>query len=281
MKGNSIRESNVRIFEDTCSIIDGSNDLKNQIVNSNKTQEIILEGTEVTCNKSRITAPCKIYVTKNSSFDAARDYDGSGKTCVLNFASATTPGGGVTKGSSAQEECLCRCSTLYKSLNEQVCWDKFYNPHRNGLDALHNDDIIYTPGVTIIKRDNYEPLDESDRVVVDVLTCAAPNLREDPKNAYNAESSGKIEISDDDLYALHCKRAKKILEVAASKNVDNIILGAFGCGAFRNDPEVVAKAYKDSIKEFRHAFKTIEFAVYCRPDDDTNYRVFKKVILDE
>lgn len=274
----SIRDANIEVFNDTCDIIKNSKTLKQQIKETNDEQEIILEGTEVSYTKERFSAPSKVYVTRSSSFDAAREYDGSGKICVLNFASATTPGGGVTKGSSAQEECLCRCSTLYNSLNEQVCWDKFYNPHRNGLDALHNDDIIYTPNVTIIKSDDYHLLEDIDRVTVDVLTCAAPNLKENPNNAYNAESSGKIEISDEDLYTLHCKRAKKIMEVAASKNVDIIILGAFGCGAFRNDPKIVAKAYKDAIKDFKHTFKVIEFAVYCRPGDDTNYRVFEEVL---
>lgn len=75
------------------------------------------------------------------------------KTAVHNFASATNPGGGVTRGSSAQEECLCRCSGLYFSLNTKPMWDGFYNPHRNTHNPIHNDDIIYTPGVVVFKKD--------------------------------------------------------------------------------------------------------------------------------
>lgn len=73
--------------------------------------------------------------------------------CVLNFASATNPGGGVVKGSSAQEEAICRCSTLYPNLKAERAWEKFYAPHRRARDPLHNDDCIYTPGVMVFKAD--------------------------------------------------------------------------------------------------------------------------------
>lgn len=61
-------------------------------------------------------------------------------------------------------------------------------------------------------------------------------------------------------------------------NAEVVILGAFGCGAFQNKPEVVSRAAKEVITEYLHVFKTIEFAVYCSPRDDTNFRVFKRVL---
>lgn len=274
----SIRESNISIFRDTSEKMENNPSLKESIKKATDGQEVILEDTAVECDLSRFSAPAKVFVTRSSSFDAAREYT-SNKVCVLNFASATTPGGGVVKGSSAQEECLCRCSTLYKSLIDPDCFKKFYEPHKNGLSPLHNDDIIYTPNVVIFKEDSYKDLPKEDWVTVDVLTCAAPNLRSNPNNAFNEESTyTQVSIPDNELYELHVKRARKILQVAAAKGCDTIILGAFGCGAFRNDPQVVAKAYKDTLPAFRHAFKNIEFAVYCRPSDDTNYRVFEQVI---
>ncbi len=72
---------------------------------------------------------------------------------MLNFASATNPGGGVVKGSSAQEECLCRCSVLYPCLDTRKMWAKFCDPHRQAGDPLYNDDCIYTPRVRVIKSD--------------------------------------------------------------------------------------------------------------------------------
>ena len=85
-------------------------------------------------------------------------------------------------------------------------------------------------------------------------------------------------ISKDKLYQLHKHRARRILTVAAQNEADVLILGAFGCGAFQNDPQVVARAYNDVLAEFSHHFRTIEFAVYCRPNDDSNYRAFKEII---
>jgi uncharacterized protein (TIGR02452 family) len=87
-----------------------------------------------------------------------------------------------------------------------------------------------------------------------------------------------VAISPDELRLLHEQRARRILTVAAQNKADVLILGAFGCGAFRNDPMVVAQAYNDVLAEFSHHFRTIEFAVYCRPHDDSNYRAFKEII---
>lgn len=269
----SIKDFNIGVYKDSMDYI--TNHLMDEVKHSMNNQKIIMEGESVSYQSDKNSAPCKIYVTSNSSFDAAREYSGK-KVGVLNFASATTPGGGVVKGSSAQEECLCRCSTLYRNLNVVDAWNKYYNYHRSSVNALHNDDIIYTPDVVIFKDDDYNMLPTSDFMKVDVITCAAPNLRENPHNQYNAEKSvEKIEITDEDLLKLHENRGRRIMAVAAANNIDVLILGAFGCGAFRNDPRIVAQAYKNILPEFRHCFKEIEFAVYCRPGDDSNYQVFK------
>ena len=195
----------------------------------------------------------------------------------MNFASASNPGGGVVNGSSAQEECLCRCSTLYYNLTEDYMWKNFYLPHRHAANPLHNDDLIYTPDVVIFKSDTAHPelLPESQWMRVNVITCAAPNLRERPSNSFNTgDGNNAAKISDKDLGQLHVKRGRKILEAAAAYKNEIVILGAFGCGAFMNKPEVVANAYKQLVIEFQNAFETIEFAVYCSPYDDSNFRVF-------
>ena len=121
--------------------------------------------------------------------------------------------------------------------------------------------------------------DESDWFRVDVITCAAPNLREKPENSFNKDFGEAIILSDEELYKVHYKRAIKIMEAATANDVEVLILGAFGCGAFHNNPSVVARAYKDAVGMFRHAFKEIEFAVYCPPKDPTNYNEFKKSFL--
>jgi len=202
------------------------------------------------------------------------------RIAVLNFASATTPGGGVTKGSSAQEESLCRCSTLYPALTSNALWDSYYSVNRAARNPLYTNALIYTPGVVICKTDEDYPerMEEKDWVEVDVITCAAPNLRQRPGNMYNLDQSAPVVVSPEELLALHKIRARHILTVAASKGVDAIVLGAFGCGAFQNDPTVVAKAYKGVLEEMKGYFSLIEFAIYCRQRETANYDAFSRVL---
>lgn len=273
------RFERIEVFNDTQEWIKKNKKLIDETQKTIKStifynNDISIEGIE------KNTLPAKVLVTRNSSFDAAREYI-TDKVAVLNFASATTPGGGVTKGSSAQEECLCRCSNLYNVINTKSCFNNFYTPHRNSGNALHNDDIIYSKDVIIFKKDDYTTLDPSDWKNVDVITCAAPNLKEKPANDMNPNESEHIDISDDDLFELHVKRARKIFNAAVINKAEVLILGAFGCGAFRNDPEIVARAYKKVLDEYKKYFKYIEFAVYCNEYDTTNYDTFKRIISNE
>lgn len=222
----------------------------------------------------------RVTVTKARTFEAAmglRAANPEARVAVLNFASATNPGGGVKTGAGAQEECLCRCSTLYPTLNQQWLWDQYYLPNREANDPLHTDVCIYTPGVVICKTDESIPqrLPEERFVTVDVLTCAAPNLRPTPGNRHNPDASRAASITRQQLFELHVKRAKHILHVAAANHVDCLVLGAFGCGAFQNDPNVVARAYAVALEEYRRYFDTIEFAIYFREWETENYNAFK------
>ena len=220
--------------------------------------------------------PTKVIVSNKRTFEAAIDYQEK-KVAVLNFASASNPGGGVVNGSSAQEECLCRCSTLYCNLTEDFMWKNFYQPHRHAANPIHNDDLIYTPDVVIFKSDTPYPrlLPQNKWAKVNVITCAAPNLRERPSNAFNTgDGNQAVKISPAQLEQIHIQRGRKILATAAANKNEVIILGAFGCGAFMNNPEIVANAYTKLVEEFKNAFKVIEFAIYCSPRDDSNFRIF-------
>jgi uncharacterized protein (TIGR02452 family) len=274
----SKKSENIKIFNDTLAQISKDRKLQEAVEHSFKNQVFYADKTSAEYfkygRKQTFDNPAKITVCKEGSFNTARKYNGS--VAVLNFASATNPGGGVTKGSSAQEECLCRCSTLYQCLNTDWAKELFYTPHKTNGTPLHNDDIIYTPDVVILKSDNYTNLYQTKKV--NVITCAAPNLRETPANAYNHENGEGVKISNAELQKLHEERAYKILSCAAFHGNETVVLGAFGCGAFRNPPEVVANAYKKVISEhFMNSFKNIVFAVYCSSEDTTNYDTFKKV----
>lgn len=275
------RQENVRIFEDTQRLYETNPRLREAVSKSIEQQKLITGRMKHTCHSGehRYDDSAEVVVSRRRSFAAAARYNGQ-KVCVLNFASATNPGGGVTRGSTAQEECLCRCSTLFAALDSSEMWHGFYTPHRRARDPLHNDDCIYTPGVVVFKSDTDEPRLQPERMwyTVDILTCAAPNLRERPGNEMNpGEGDRAVDISQDELRKLHEKRLRRVADIAVENGAEVLILGAFGCGAFRNPPEIVAQAMKTVVDEYRNCFKTIEMAVYCSPRDDSNYRVFSEV----
>lgn len=275
------RNENIEIFKDTEKLVKNNETIKASVKASTNKQKIILEDDTIDLEKKeKKSAPARVIVSQKRTFEAASEYKGM-KTVVHNFASATNPGGGVVRGANAQEECLCRCSGLYFNLNEQNMWDGFYRPHRASRDPLHNDDIIFTPDVLVFKTDTEKPelLPEADWYKVDVITCAAPNLRDKPSNRFNqGDGVKKAKISDKELLLIHEKRLRRILDIAVVEGGEVIILGAFGCGAFLNNPEVVALAAKNVIKEYLNAFKVIEFAVYCGPKDNRNFKTFERVL---
>lgn len=278
------RMKNVEIFEDSVALMNENENLQRSIEASISKQRLYLEAEEVGVRR-KVKSNTKTVVSKKRSFEAAAEYARDGKkVCVLNFASSTNPGGGVTRGSSAQEECLCRCSTLYPCLNIEKMWDAFYGPHRAAGNPLYNDDCLYTPGVVVFKSDVSFPerMEEADWYQVDVITCAAPNLRSVPSNFMNpCAGETPTEIENEKLYKLHQQRIEKIFRIAAVNRAEILILGAFGCGAFCNPPEVVAKAFKAVQEKYTSYFETIEYAVFCGRYETENYQVFRKVLEKE
>ena len=273
------REENLAVFKDTERLCRNNPVIMDSVKKSVEAQELISETEQLKIRKKlgydqHHPNAEEVIVSKKRSFEAASAYKDK-KVCVHNFASATNPGGGVVNGATAQEECLCRVSTLYFCLDTKKMWDGFYGPHRRQGDALHNDDCIYTPDVLVLKTDTAMPslLADRDRYSVNVITCAAPNLRQKP-----GDNHKPLKITDKALMELHEKRLSRILDIAYEKGNEVVILGAFGCGAFLNNPEVVARAAKNVVAKYKTLFDVIEFAVYCSPKDETNYRVFERVL---
>lgn len=271
------REDNVKIFEDTRRQCEENEKLKKAIRNATGEQFVLYETDKIEFSDStdhKYEEKAKVVISTKRSYEAAAEYKGM-KICVHNFASSTTPGGGVVRGSSAQEECLCRTSTLYFSINEQDMWDKFYLPHRRDLDNIHNGDLIFTSGVIVMKTDNAMPklMPEEDWYSVDVITLAAPKLRGGARHGEKPRT-----VTDKELLEIHEKRMRRFCDMAKANNEEVLILGAFGCGAYMNPANVVAQAMKNVIQDYLYDFKVIEFAVYCPPQDDTNFKTFDRVL---
>ena len=266
------REQNIRVFFDTESWMRSTEKLRRAVRKSRQGSRLILPDEEIVLPSVKEERSCRTTVTDERTGQAVRriwsEMPGK-RICILNFASATNPGGGVRHGSSAQEESLCRISTLYGVLPDPVYRASFYDYHRNLADPRYTDACIYTPDIVICKSDTAVPerLPEEEWVHTDVITCAAPNLRSVPEGR---------EISGQELRELQLSRARRILAVAAQAGADAFIGGAFGCGAFRNDPAVVADAWHEAVQDFGEYFDRIVFAVYCPPSDRTNYEAFAK-----
>ena len=276
------RSDNVRIFAESKRLWETDPALMEAVEHSRSRTALVPERKALANREGEriFREPVRVRVSQKRSFEAAAHYRGQG-ACVLNFASSTNPGGGVVTGASAQEESLCRCSTLFPCLNTRELWDGFYQPHRDAHDPLHNDDCVYTPDIVVFRDDGtMQLLPEDRRFRVDVLTCAAPNLRNNPSNGYNpGDGQAGPDISREELRRLLEKRVRRILNLAAEKGARVLILGAFGCGAFRNPPEVVAGAMRRTLEDYRLCFETVEFAVFCPPGHEENYRAFRNAFL--
>lgn len=198
-------------------------------------------------------AETAVQVVESTTFAAAKQNLRHGKVAVLNFANPHYPGGGVRSGAMAQEECLCRSSNLYACLSAEQVAAAYYQYHREQTDYFFSDRLIYTKKVTVFKDDSTVPqlMPREDWFQVDVITCAAPYIA---KRKYTNRAALKETFRS---------RIRNILEAAIDNEVDVLILGAFGCGAFRNPPEVVTKAFREVLTEsrYRRAFRRIVFAI--------------------
>ncbi|MGP4097874.1 TIGR02452 family protein [Nonomuraea sp. KM90] len=204
-------------------------------------------------------------VTAEGSLQAARrlhlDPGGEGRVAVLNFASARNPGGGYLGGATAQEEDLCRHSLLYPCLLQAP---DYYAAHRAATDLLYSHRVIWSPDVPVHRGDDGRLLREP--YPVSFLTSPAPNagqvLRRDPGRGESV------------LRALR-ERAGRVLAVAAHHGARRLVLGAWGCGVFRNDPREVAGVFHEHLTgAYAAVFDQVVFAVWDRTPESANRAAF-------
>lgn len=258
----NLKSDNILVFHDTLNFIDRNSFLADSVINTIKDEEIIYSTSLIKARHNRYDKPFALEINKRRSFESASQYRDK-KVCVLNFASFTNPGGGVLKGSNAQEESLCRISTLYPTLNTEYNYNNFYYPHRLIDSPFYNSDAIYSPSVSVFKSDTIFPslLETNKWFNCDVLTLAAPNLR-------------GINYSREEYLRVIDSRIRRMLDIMSSKGVEVCILGAFGCGAFSNSPDVVASTFFSALKDYERDFLSVVFSIFCPKDDEYNYQAF-------
>ncbi|MEV7566476.1 TIGR02452 family protein [Streptomyces tanashiensis] len=211
-------------------------------------------------------------VTPESSLAAARRMTAADTTrpvAVLNFASARNPGGGYLNGAQAQEEALCRASALHATLLRAPA---YYAHHRAERDALYTDRVIHSPRVPVFRDDRGTLLAEP--FTVGFLTSPAPNAGVVRRNT--------PELADR-LPAALASRAERVLETAAAAGYRRLVLGAWGCGVFRNDPAEVAGTFRALLTgegRFAGHFEEIVFAVLDRASGTPTLAAFESVLGD-
>jgi len=184
----------------------------------------------------------RVEVTGESTLAAARRLGGD--VAALVFASARSPGGGFLNGAQAQEESVARSSALYPCLRAA---GEFYAFHRAQAELTYTDRVIYSPGVPVFRDDQATLLTPYP---VTFLTVAAPNLAAIRRN--QPELAAEVP-------AILRRRARRVLAVAAAHGHRRIVLGAWGCGVFGNDPATVAVAFAEALTA--HPMEHVVFAV--------------------
>lgn len=213
------------------------------------------------------TSSVRIEVTSESTAEAARrlfEAEGERHIAALNFASAKNPGGGFLGGAKAQEEDLARCSALYSC---QIKKRAYYDANRACGTLLYTDHQIYSPDVPFFRDERLELLETP--FLVSIITSPAPNAGEELRNHPGAGA----EI----LKALR-RRAEQILRVALHHRHEVLVLGAWGCGVFRNDPHQVAQVFAELLSQppFRSSFRRAVFGIYDRSKGQTTLRAFQE-----
>lgn len=183
---------------------------------------------------------------------------------VLNFASAKNPGGGFLNGALAQEESIAVGSGLYDT---QLKNEKYYLENRKCNTMMYTDYMIYSPEVVFIRDEALNLLENP--VTANIITAPAVNY-------------GQVLLKkEDEVLAKKIMkiRMRKVLALFAEKKNKNLILGAYGCGVFRNDPELIADYWHELLydENFISYFDNIIFAVLDNSKTQSCIKAFEKL----
>jgi len=207
-----------------------------------------------------------IHVSSEKTQEAARrlvQIEGAEDLLILSFASARNVGGGFRRGAKAQEEDLAKCSGLYRCLETQPI---YYETNRIEESLLYTDHMIYSPQVPWFRLQNRDLLNKP--YIASVITAPAPNAGEHLRRNPDGQT---------DVTQTLQRRAGYVLALAEATQHTSLLLGAWGCGVFRNDPMMVADAFISLLESerFQGSFRRVDFAVWDSTKQQATLQAFQ------
>jgi uncharacterized protein (TIGR02452 family) len=241
------------------------NDVKYAIDNSKHyTPETLDSLVAALTNSGAYETQFEVY-NETTLVAAARLAEAGNRVLCLNFASAKNPGGGFLGGSQAQEESLARSSALYPAIEQM---QGMYQTNRNYKSCLYTDHMIYSPNVPVFRNDEGQLL--SNYYKCSFITAPAVNAgvvtQQEPDNIERIEE-------------VTLRRMEKLLSVAVHHGYNTLLLGAWGCGVFRNNPQMIAKCFHHYLvndARFNKAFKQVTFAVLDKSANGEIFNAFEQ-----
>jgi len=182
---------------------------------------------------------------------------------VLNFANGTHVGGGFLTGARAQEETLCYASTLYSTL----VGDPMYAYNLQHAEMKSTDYMILSQAV-VFRDDSYNLIETP--WVMDVVTATAP-IAQSRWGGVSKEEGARIMSG----------RIERLLDVAIAYGYTDLILGAWGCGAFGNDPNRIARLFKVALEKRAGHFETVCFTIADWSEERRFLRPFANVLVSD
>ncbi|HEY1110323.1 MAG TPA: TIGR02452 family protein [Opitutaceae bacterium] len=264
----AIAQATLRVIEDGgYQAPDGRSVALRAAINAARAGTRLYRAEAVPLGEAAMRRQTRITVTEETTCEAIvrMAAEARGHLAALNFASARNPGGGFLGGAQAQEEALARSSALYPCLCTQQA--TYYEPNRANRSLLYLDLAIFSPGVPFFRDDAGNLLPQP--ALASVITAPAPNA-----GAVQNNQPRDVEKIEPTLR----RRAEFVLAIAAQEKVERLILGAWGCGVFRNDPAMVARAFGDLLLRggrYADVFSEVVFAIYDRTSSRGTLQAFK------
>lgn len=220
-----------------------------------------LQGNRSTTSEKN-PSPTEIVVNGLTTLDAARSLAAEGEEDIfcLNFASGCNPGGGFLNGSQAQEESIARASAIHPCQNTNEARELYYNANREAKAPFYTETMIYSPQVPVFKNEDGIYMEKP--LSLSILTAPAVNASVWKNKKSPVLSGDKLQQIENAMK----QRVAKVLAIANHHHHDVLVLGAWGCGVFSQDPADVARWFRQALQKYQ--FRRVIFAVYSPSRED-------------